>query len=72
MKFGLYYNSVWYYISSLDVSAENFQEHIRSHWGIENSLHWRLDVGFREDASRKRAGDSAQNFSVINKIALQC
>ena len=58
------------YISSLDVSAENFQEYIRSHWGIENKLHWCLDVGFREDASRKRAGDSAQNFSVINKIAL--
>jgi|TARA_B110000259_G_C13965275_1_gene382387 predicted transposase YbfD/YdcC len=58
------------YISSLDVSAEKFQEYIRSHWGIENKLHWCLDVAFREDASRKRAGDSAQNFSAINKIAL--
>ena len=58
------------YISSLDVSAENFQEYIRSHWGIENKLHWCLDVAFHEDASRKRAGDSAQNFSTINKIGL--
>jgi len=63
-------NSTRIYISSLDASAENFQEYIRSHWGIENKLHWCLDVAFREDASRKRAGDSAQNFSVINKIAL--
>jgi predicted transposase YbfD/YdcC len=38
--------------------------------GVENKLHWCLDVAFREDASRKRAGDSAQNFSAINKIAL--
>jgi predicted transposase YbfD/YdcC len=43
---------------------------IRSHWGIENSLHWILDVAFNEDHSRKRAGYAAQNFSVINRIAL--
>lgn len=58
------------YISSLEESAENFQEYIRSHWGIENKLHWCLDVAFHEDDSRKRAGNSAQNFSLINKIAL--
>ena len=58
------------YISSLKDTAENFQNYIRSHWGIENKLHWTLDVSFREDASRKRTGNSAQNFSVVNKIAL--
>ena len=59
-----------FYISSLVVSAELMQKHIRSHWAIENKLHWLLDVAFHEDNSRKRAGNSAQNFSAINKIAL--
>lgn len=59
-----------YYISSVAGLAEYFQKAIRSHWGIENKLHWVLDVAFGEDASRKRAGNAAQNFSVLNKIAL--
>jgi predicted transposase YbfD/YdcC len=59
-----------YYISSLKADAEYFQRAIRSHWGIENKLHWTLDVAFSEDASRKRIGNSAQNFSMITKIAL--
>jgi predicted transposase YbfD/YdcC len=58
------------YISSLDVDPSIFQAYIRSHWGIENNLHWMLDVAFNEDKSRKRAGNSAQNFSSINKMAL--
>jgi predicted transposase YbfD/YdcC len=58
------------YISSLDISAELFQKNIRAHWAIENKLHWTLDVSFHEDASRKRAENSAQNFSAMNKIAL--
>ncbi|MEI7597675.1 MAG: ISAs1 family transposase [Bacteroidota bacterium] len=58
------------YISSLNSTAENFQNYIRTHWSIENKLHWTLDVAFHEDDSRKRAGNSAQNFSVVNKIAL--
>jgi len=41
-----------------------------SHWAVENKLHWTLDVGFSEDASRKRAGNAAQNYSVLLKIAL--
>jgi len=45
---------------------------IRQHWGIENKLHWVLDVGFGEDLDRKRAGHSAQNFSLLNRIALTC
>ncbi len=59
-----------YYISSLKNSAEKFQSDIRSHWAIENKLHWTLDVGFSEGASRKRMGNSAQNYSIVLKIAL--
>lgn len=59
-----------YYISSRDENAAYFQKNVRSHWGIENKLHWMLDVVFHEDQSRKRAGNAAQNFSLVNKIAL--
>ena len=59
-----------FYISSLIANAEKFQDAIRLHWGIENKLHWVLDVAFSEDASRKRKGNAAQNFSVLSKIAL--
>ena len=59
-----------YYISSLESSAAEFQKDIRSHWGVENKLHWTLDVGFSEDASRKRNKNAAQNYSVLLKIAL--
>ena len=63
-------NETRYYISSLQVGAQQLNGYARSHWGIENSLHWILDVAFHEDQSRKRAGNSAENFSVINRIAL--
>ena len=59
-----------YYISSLPADACLLNKSIRSHWGVENSLHWILDVAFNEDNSRKRAGYAAQNFSVLNRIAL--
>ena len=59
-----------YYISNLNEKAKDFQTKIRSHWSIENKLHWTLDVAFSEDASRKRAGNAAQNYSTILKIAL--
>jgi predicted transposase YbfD/YdcC len=59
-----------YYISSLKANPQDFQNAIRSHWSIENKLHWMLDVAFSEDASRKRAGNATQNFSILNKIAL--
>ena len=58
------------YISSLEPDAEKINQSIREHWGIENSLHWVLDVSFGEDKSRKRDGNSAQNFSIINRMAL--
>jgi predicted transposase YbfD/YdcC len=43
---------------------------IRQHWGIESKLHWVLDVGFGEDLDRKRAGHAVQNFSLLNRMAL--
>ena len=42
----------------------------RSHWAIENNLHWSLDVLFKEDLLFKKKGNSAKNFNIINKIAL--
>ena len=59
-----------YYITSLDPDAERLNQAIRNHWGIENKLHWALDVSFGEDLDRKRAGNAAQNFSILNRIAL--
>jgi predicted transposase YbfD/YdcC len=59
-----------YYITSLKPDAAQLNRVIRQHWGIENKLHWVLDVGFGEDLSRKRTGHAAQNFSLLNRIAL--
>jgi predicted transposase YbfD/YdcC len=59
-----------YYISSLSADAVKINAAIREHWAIENQLHWTLDVAFGEDKSQKRAGYAAQNFSLINKVAL--
>jgi predicted transposase YbfD/YdcC len=59
-----------YYITSLRPDAARLNAAIRQHWGIENKLHWALDVSFGEDRSRKRAGYAAQNFSILNRIAL--
>lgn len=58
------------YINSLEADAALINKSVRSHWGVENSLHWVLDVAFNEDHSRKRVGNAAQNFSLINRIAL--
>lgn len=58
-----------YYISSL-IDLNLFQNSVRTHWQIENSCHWILDVVFREDNSRIRNGHAAENFSIMRKIAL--
>lgn len=60
----------YYYISSKKGTAQYFNHAIRAHWGIENKLHWMLDVTFGEDSSKKQAENAAQNFSLISKIAL--
>ena len=60
-----------YYISSRNnLPASAALQAARSHWGIENELHWVLDVAFREDDCRVRAGYAAQNFSVMRHLAL--
>ncbi len=59
-----------YYISSLDCDAQSFGGAVRKHWGIENSVHWVLDIAFREDESRVRKGNSPENFAAIRHIAL--
>ena len=59
-----------YYISSLPNNAQKMGESVRSHWGIENSLHWVLDVGFREDDCRIRKDNAPPNFAMIRHISL--
>lgn len=60
-----------YYISDLaGQSAQTMLGYVRGHWGIENKLHWSLDMTFREDTLRNRIGHSAENFSRIRRLAL--
>lgn len=59
-----------YYISSLSAPAARIGEIIRLHWGIENKLHWHLDVTFNEDKSNVRAGYGAENFSLLKRCVL--
>jgi predicted transposase YbfD/YdcC len=61
---------VKYYILSIEGIVETFSHAVREHWGIENKVHWILDVAFREDLSRIREGHSAQNFAILRHIAL--
>ncbi len=67
---GVEENETRYYISSLVADSQAFNRLIRSHWNVENQLHWSLDVIFGEDQSRKRVRNAAQNFSRIRKMAL--
>lgn len=59
-----------YYISSLAMNAQQFGHAVRTHWSVENNLHWTLDMTFREDDSRMRTGYSAENFAMMRRIAL--
>lgn len=61
---------VRYFISSLDRPASAILHAVRTHWSIENSCHWVLDIAFREDESRLRKGNGAQNFALLRHIAL--
>ncbi len=59
-----------YYISSLEPIAKRHADITRSHWGVENNVHWHLDVTFEEDGSKTRAGHGAENLSLVRKAAL--
>lgn len=60
-----------YYISNLDANAKEFNHLIRGHWGVENNLHWALDVIFREDDCRVLKGNAPENLNTLRKIALE-
>lgn len=59
-----------YYLSSLSSDAKRFAHAVRSHWGVENPVHWVLDVVFREDDSRVRVGNAPANLSLLRRIAM--
>ena len=59
-----------YYLSSLPQDIFCFARAVRSHWGVENSLHWHMDVSFGEDQSRARTGFAAENLATLRRLAL--
>jgi predicted transposase YbfD/YdcC len=62
--------TVRYFISNKDIPAEGFGKDIRGHWGIENGLHWMLDMNFKEDGCRARKDKSPKNLNILRKTAL--
>jgi len=59
-----------YFISSLEANADEALRCVRGHWAIENELHWRLDIGFREDDCRVREAKSAENLATLRHIGI--
>jgi predicted transposase YbfD/YdcC len=59
-----------YYISNADMDAQEWCRYLRGHRSIENRLHWRLDVVFREDAARATCGHAPENLNILRKMAL--
>ena len=59
-----------YYLLSLEGDVERFAQSVRSHWGIENQLHWVLDMAFNEDASRVRKDHAPENLALIRHVAV--
>ena len=59
-----------FYIASIEPNAKKTLTAVRQHWGIENKLHWTLDMTFREDESRIRTDASPENFAIMRHIAL--
>jgi len=67
---GKEHTEIRYYILSRYLSGEKFGTSVRVHWGVENNLHWQLDVTFQEDQCRIRKGHAAANFSLLRRTAL--
>ena len=59
-----------FFLTSLPSDAVRFGQAVREHWGVENALHWVLDVTFREDDSRVRDRTAARNLAILRKIAI--
>jgi predicted transposase YbfD/YdcC len=59
-----------YYVSSLPPDAARVAHAIRAHWGIENGMHWTLDMAFSEDQCRVRVNNAAQNFAILRRIVM--
>lgn len=59
-----------YYLSSLPLGVETFARAVREHWGVENQVHWVLDVQMDEDQSRARAGHAAENLGTLRRLVL--
>lgn len=59
-----------YYLTSLGLEVETFARAVRGHWGVENKLHWVLDVQMREDQSRARVGHAGENLATLRRLAL--
>jgi predicted transposase YbfD/YdcC len=59
-----------YFISSLPLDVRLFARAVRGHWGVENKVHWVMDVCFREDQSRARSGHAAENLATLRRLAL--
>ena len=59
-----------YYLLSAPLTRERFNEVVRSHWGVENRLHWRLDVVMNEDQDRSRLGNGPHNLAVLRHMAM--
>jgi predicted transposase YbfD/YdcC len=59
-----------YYLSSLPLGVETFARAVREHWGVENQVHWVLDVQLNEDQSRARAGHAAENLGPLRRLVL--
>jgi predicted transposase YbfD/YdcC len=59
-----------YYLSSLKLEVKTFARAVREHWGVENKVHWVMDVCFGEDQSRARQGYAAENLATLRRLAL--
>ncbi len=59
-----------YYLSSLAPEIQTLARAVRGHWGVENQVHWHMDVSFGEDQSRARTGFAAENLATLRRLAL--